>query len=316
MSLGVVFFVLVTHSLLYSGFFEDPITWGVLAIAAAYSADAVPIPWRDVPGAVLRLVRAARAHPTRDPRHRVDRGARCRAVASAAAPLARRHRHLADRRDRRHREHPPRSTRRRSKARRRRARPTFGGDPARTLARPKPTWACPAEPMWARRLLRDLDGSAAELLRRLPVREESSGRAGPSRSTPRPSKIIWSPPRSRLRRVDAGDRRAKRLILSWHGGTVAAFERAAGRTLWRPKAGAPVESSPDRRREHRLRRRFGWTPFRSERRDRPPALGLRRGRASSARTRPSSADGLHHDVRRRRALPLRRQRPPHLGGAR
>jgi hypothetical protein len=33
--LAAVFLTLLIHSLFYSGFFEDPITWGVLAIAAA-----------------------------------------------------------------------------------------------------------------------------------------------------------------------------------------------------------------------------------------------------------------------------------------
>jgi O-antigen ligase len=33
--LGVVFLVLLLHSFVYSGFFEDPLTWGVLAFAAA-----------------------------------------------------------------------------------------------------------------------------------------------------------------------------------------------------------------------------------------------------------------------------------------
>ena len=36
--LGAVFLVLFVHSLLYAGFFEDPLTWGVLGIAAAVLA--------------------------------------------------------------------------------------------------------------------------------------------------------------------------------------------------------------------------------------------------------------------------------------
>jgi O-antigen ligase len=34
-SLAASFLVLVLHSLFYSGFFEDPLTWGVLGVAAA-----------------------------------------------------------------------------------------------------------------------------------------------------------------------------------------------------------------------------------------------------------------------------------------
>ena len=48
--LAASFLVLVLHSLFYSGFFEDPITWGVLGVAAAslvglaVSGDAEPAP--------------------------------------------------------------------------------------------------------------------------------------------------------------------------------------------------------------------------------------------------------------------------------
>jgi hypothetical protein len=36
LSLAAVFLALFVHSLAYSGFFEDPITWLVLAVASAY----------------------------------------------------------------------------------------------------------------------------------------------------------------------------------------------------------------------------------------------------------------------------------------
>jgi hypothetical protein len=35
LGLAAVFGVLFVHSLLYAGFFEDPLTWGVLGLAAA-----------------------------------------------------------------------------------------------------------------------------------------------------------------------------------------------------------------------------------------------------------------------------------------
>jgi hypothetical protein len=40
--LAAVFFVLFVHSLFYSGFFEDPITWGTVAFAAAFAASRSP----------------------------------------------------------------------------------------------------------------------------------------------------------------------------------------------------------------------------------------------------------------------------------
>ena len=45
--LASVLLVLVVHSLLYAGFFEDPLTWGVLAVAAAVLASE-PLPQSDV----------------------------------------------------------------------------------------------------------------------------------------------------------------------------------------------------------------------------------------------------------------------------
>ena len=38
LALGAILLALVVHSLFYSGFYEDPITWGVLAVAASFLA--------------------------------------------------------------------------------------------------------------------------------------------------------------------------------------------------------------------------------------------------------------------------------------
>jgi len=42
LALGVTLLGLFTHALFYSGFLEDPLTWLVIAIAAAYSMEPVP----------------------------------------------------------------------------------------------------------------------------------------------------------------------------------------------------------------------------------------------------------------------------------
>lgn len=60
LALAVVFLALLVHSLVYSGFFEDPLTWGSLAVAAAAVA-AAPQPVR-----LLRWPRAAPSAPQRD----------------------------------------------------------------------------------------------------------------------------------------------------------------------------------------------------------------------------------------------------------
>jgi hypothetical protein len=44
-----VLLALFVHSLLYAGFFEDPLTWGVLGVAAAVLA-AAPVPRTAVEG--------------------------------------------------------------------------------------------------------------------------------------------------------------------------------------------------------------------------------------------------------------------------
>jgi putative inorganic carbon (hco3(-)) transporter len=51
LSLAAVFLALFVHSLAYSGFFEDPITWLVLGIAAAALRPQAPGPARHVPAA-------------------------------------------------------------------------------------------------------------------------------------------------------------------------------------------------------------------------------------------------------------------------
>jgi hypothetical protein len=42
LALGVTLLGLFTHALFYSGFLEDPLTWLVIGIAAAYAAQLVP----------------------------------------------------------------------------------------------------------------------------------------------------------------------------------------------------------------------------------------------------------------------------------
>jgi O-antigen ligase len=43
LGLGVVFLVIFVHSIFYSGFFEDPLVWGALGVAAAARAAAQPV---------------------------------------------------------------------------------------------------------------------------------------------------------------------------------------------------------------------------------------------------------------------------------
>jgi hypothetical protein len=49
LGLAAIFLTLFVHSLVYAGFFEDPVTWGCLAVAAAVVA-ALPAPVREIAG--------------------------------------------------------------------------------------------------------------------------------------------------------------------------------------------------------------------------------------------------------------------------
>jgi O-antigen ligase len=51
LALGVTLLALFTHALFYSGFLEDPLTWLVLAITAAYSVQPVAEPRKKVAAA-------------------------------------------------------------------------------------------------------------------------------------------------------------------------------------------------------------------------------------------------------------------------
>ena len=51
LALGVTLLGLFTHALFYSGFLEDPLTWLVLAITAAYSVQPVAERRREVAAA-------------------------------------------------------------------------------------------------------------------------------------------------------------------------------------------------------------------------------------------------------------------------
>ena len=46
--LAAVLLVLFVHSLLYAGFFEDPLTWGVFGLTAAALAAARPSPVQEL----------------------------------------------------------------------------------------------------------------------------------------------------------------------------------------------------------------------------------------------------------------------------
>ena len=174
--LAAVLLALVVHSLLYAGFFEDPLTWGVFGVAAAVLASAPVARTEDVvapetvppprSAAAGTLTRGRHARPFSMPRALIW-------IIAAVAVLVRR--------ARRARRSPCGSRRRTARgaldtelegvtvsegttsmpeptptpepAGDRRCWRTFGGDPRRSLARPSATLGLPARPfLWTRGL--------------------------------------------------------------------------------------------------------------------------------------------------------------------
>jgi outer membrane protein assembly factor BamB len=241
LALGAMFFVLFTHSLFYSGFFEDPLTWGVLALAAAFAAEVAPVPWRAIPGVVFAFIRRPIvAIPL------AIIGAGLLAILGIALSLRFQHRslggiisssksatvvtHSTSRPVKTTPQHGPREI----------CWNEFGGNPARTLSRPNIDLGKPGKSVWASGLHDLMEYPPSYCDGYLYVNLERGRTVAIDAET---GKTVWSrraPGFTASTPAVAG----ARLIVSSHGGTVTAFERATGRTLWQLKTGAPVESSP------------------------------------------------------------------------
>jgi outer membrane protein assembly factor BamB/O-antigen ligase len=241
LALSAAFFVLVTHSLFYSGFFEDPITWGSLAVAAALSGDIVPVPWRDLPAWLMRFSKRKRVLIPLG-----ILGLLLLAALGAALSLRLQGRSFGRvltsltsatviTRTVKSTEPvvkgtgPPET-----------CWDTFGGDPARTLARPDTNLGPPGKSIWAHGLHDLMEYPPSYCNGFLYVNLEQGRTLAINAAN---GHIVWS-------RKAAGFTAStpaiagQRLIVSSHGGTVTAFERATGHTLWQLRTGAPVESSP------------------------------------------------------------------------
>jgi len=241
LALSTVFFVLVTHSLFYSGFFEDPITWGSLAVAAAFALGEVPVAWRELPGEVLAFVRRPLILIAL-----TLLGAAILAILGAALALRFQHRSFGgivtppkNATVISHAKGPVRSTTTKQGAGET-CWNEFGGSPERAMSRPDVNLGTPGKSAWARGLHDLMEYPPSFCDGYLYVNLELGRTEAIDAETGR---IVWSrkaPGFTASTPAIAGPR----LIVSSHGGTVTAFERATGRTLWQLKAGVPVESSP------------------------------------------------------------------------
>src|SRR5581483_6315837 len=151
--LGTLFFVLFAHSLFYSDFFEDPVTWGSLAVAGALSGDIVPVPWRDLPAWLVRFTMRRRVLVPL-----AILGAILLALLGYALSLRYQHRTLGRVLTSITSATVVTHTVKKAKVVTKSKGPAetcwnnFGGDPARTLARPTDDLGKPAKSIWARGL--------------------------------------------------------------------------------------------------------------------------------------------------------------------
>lgn len=255
--LAAVLLVLVVHSLLYAGFLEDPLTWGVIGVTAAVMASAPSrIEERRAPGIPWLLAhwrRAGASGPLHMPRTLVWIIA---AVAVLVAALA----GLTAATWLSTRDQPkgaldtaltdvtvtPEKTRPTTKPA---PKPTddqrcwrfFGGDPQRSLARPSAKLGLPKRKiLWTRGLESYIEYPPSYCEGTLYVNSFEGEVFAIDADT---GKIRW--------RRDFGGTKPStpaidgpRLFVSSRDGTVTALDRARGRRLWQVRTAGKVESSP------------------------------------------------------------------------
>jgi outer membrane protein assembly factor BamB len=262
LGLAAVLVVLFVHSLLYAGFFEDPLTWGALGLAAAVPV-AVPKARTEPFGIPLRFPRLLR-HWRLGPLVRVRRLSMPRALkwivlavaalmvllagATAALWLANRDRtqgsidtdlsgvtvSVATKPKPTHKPKPERTSDRRCWN-------VFGANPARSLARPGTDLGPPVKkPLWTRVLAGYIEFPPAYCDGMLYVNTFKGDTYAIDADS---GKVRW-------RRRIGGTKPSSpaidgpRLIISSQDGTVTALDRETGRPLWRVATAGKVESSP------------------------------------------------------------------------
>lgn len=261
--LAAVFLALVVHSLLYAGFFEDPLTWGVLGVAAAVLA-AAPTP---------RTAEVVGTEPGPDTRHLLAHWLRAGATALRSMPRAfvwilaavavlvvvlvgltaavwfttqDRPKGALDTDlegvtvSEGTTPVPPPAPPPEPTSDRRCWR-TFGGDPRRSLARPSATLGLPARRiLWTRGLESYIEFPPVYCEGELFVNSFAGTTYALDAET---GDIRW-------RREVGGTLPSSpaidgpRLIVSSQAGTVTALDRGTGRNVWQVRTAGKVESSP------------------------------------------------------------------------
>jgi outer membrane protein assembly factor BamB len=262
--LAAVLLVLFVHSLLYAGFFEDPLTWGVFGLTAAALAASPARAALGTPAPTVTITDRSEAADTLDRAGATRFLSMPRAVRWIVAAVAVLVLVLAGvlaallitTRDRSQGSletdtgsisvasderpdpaPPPRPESTVDKL----CWPAFGGSPLRSLSRPDLDLTLPPKkPTWTRALNDLMEYPPTYCNGELYVNLEHGKTVALDADT---GKVLWirrSPGLTVSSPAIAGDR----LIVSSHGGTVTAFRRADGARLWQLRADAAFESSP------------------------------------------------------------------------
>ena len=260
LGLAAVFLVLVAHSLMYSGFFEDPLTWTVVGLSsAALAARGVHV--EPLLSAVRRVWAAQTARGIGLTRGRVALAGALAVLlaAGAAAAVVLQLREppddglVTDLKDvtvvaptfplpqerpikNRKRKEPPPSVATPGKE----CWPNFGGDQHRSLARADVDLGRPTRPLWARAMGSYMEYPPSYCDGVLYVNTDSGKTVAVDAETGKPLWARRGPGAKPSTPAIAGPL----LIVSSHDGTVTALLRRNGRRVWQLRTGARIESSP------------------------------------------------------------------------
>lgn len=253
LTLSAIFATILVQSLLYSGFFQDPLMWGSLALTAVYAPrlqEVLVLPWR--PGGwrptrrqavlasggllllLLGLAAAALLRQREPTEGRLVKTATDVSLNTADTVTVERPPTTA----------PPATTTAAPPPKPRKPeRPcwrTFGGNPMRTLSRPGIRLGRPTTSVWARGLKDLMEYPPTFCNGRLFVNLNRGKTVALDAETGR---ILWSRKASGLM-ASSPALAGQRLIVSSHGGTVTALRQSDGKLLWELETGSPMESSP------------------------------------------------------------------------
>ena len=262
LGLGAVFLVVLAHSFMYSGFFEDPLMWSVVGLSAAALAGRGVV--EPVPAALRRAWEAQTARGLRVTRGRaalaataclligagvatavvlgareppddgLDTNLRGVTVVGPAFPIPKGKDGTGRPKQKKaHREVTAVTPGRDCWL-------NFGGDRRRSLARPELNLGVPGRHLWARAMGSYMEYPPSYCEGVLYVNTDSGKTVAVDAETGKPIWARRSPGAKPSTPAIAG----QLLVVSSHNGSVTAMLRRNGRRVWQLRTGARIESSP------------------------------------------------------------------------